>query len=272
MPAPFRMHSAMSTSNSCTRIVDVPLAQSSALILKAWERNYRHWSDYARDDTFHQAAYREIEREIRTLASPSKKVALIDLGCGTGDFLRHLQKSKLWTGLAGIDHCRQAIDRARNADIAGFPRIVYHIADLSSPVANIVLSGIRSNHIAISVFLLDEMPFLERFFRVAGNLVLPGGHLICAMLDEACERERHDFAEQNGHNAAEPVVLQTVKRDEFGGELLYYRIVRPRNDPAEQAARAGWCLLSDRTFRSDDLKSRVGPALRLLVFRQREKT
>ena len=260
----------MSTSNSYTHIVNVPLAQSGALILKAWERNYRHWSDYVNDDTFHQAAYREVEREIRSLISPPQKLGLIDLGCGVGDFLRHLQKFKLWTRLTGIDLCRQAIDRAQNADIAGFPRIDYHVADLSSSGASTKLSTIEPNHLAISVFLLDEMPFLDRFFRITAKLVLPGGHLICAMLDEAKERVRHDFAQMNGNSANGAILLETVKRDEFGGELRYYRIVRPRNDPVEQAARTGWDLISDRTFQSDELKARVGPALRLLVFRQRE--
>ena len=237
------------------------------LLHDTWEKQFASWPDYADGDTFHQAALRETERALGTFAGKVKRPSLVDLGCGSGHFLRNIRKRFRWSQLAGVDYCTQALTRADNLDVSGLPRIDYVRRDLELPVSAEEQVRLGRFDFAAATFVVDEIDNIEAFFATARALLHPKGRLVCAMLDEARERTRHSLNPFPSATGSERVIIKQVKTDPYGVDLEYYRIIRPRGEPISAATRAGLVCEFDRSSSPAELGSRLdGPSLRLLGF------
>jgi 2-polyprenyl-3-methyl-5-hydroxy-6-metoxy-1,4-benzoquinol methylase len=251
----------MSRNRSNPSILTTVPHNLKELILDTWNRQSANWPDYIDGDDFHQASLRETRNVLLKLASTRiTPPSVVDLGCGSGLFLRSIRQGLQWKKLLGLDHCKPALERARSMNVTGEPEIRFRQHDIESGWKSTAHPG--RFDFAVATFVIDEIENIAAFFHTAITLLEPDGRLICAMLDETRERHRHSLA-----TFLEPVIVKQTKTNSWGVNLEYYRIIRSQDEAFLSAAQAGLKCDHDRTLSPSELRSRVdGPSLRLIVF------
>lgn len=132
-----------------------------------WDEVYR--KEIARGDhRLHEAVWQALE----PLIPPDGE--LVDIGCGTGAFLRWLRPQRDPTlRLVGIDHSRHAIRWAMNHAMDHSEKIDFGVGNVYKtdlqPVYDLVYSGHVIEHLA------DPIAALREQWRI----LKPGGWVIC---------------------------------------------------------------------------------------------
>lgn len=145
-------------------MVTKPPAMNSS---EYWSEVYRKELERG-DHRLHEAVWQAVE----PLIPPSGE--LVDIGCGTGAFLRWLRPQRdLRLRLVGIDHSRHAIRWARNWVMDRGAAIDFGVGDAyktdCSPVYDVVYSGHLIEH------LVDPIAALQEQWRILKS----GGWVIC---------------------------------------------------------------------------------------------
>lgn len=104
---------------------------------------------------------------VAELAADRSGLTLLDIGCSTGNFLRHLRSALPELSLVGGDVVPSVIERCRdNPDLAGIRFEVMDMAELDDEYDFVVANAI--------LFLLDEDEF-DRAIASAAAALRPGG-------------------------------------------------------------------------------------------------
>lgn len=241
----------------------------------AWQRLAAYWPEYISQDTFHcSAQLKVLETALKHLQPAANTCpSLVDLGCGTGLFLKTVRSRALsrWERLVGLDFCPDMLRLAGESDVSDVPRLRFFEVDLESPIENILANHLRDFDVATATFLLDEIEDIDTCFASAASMIRPGGHLTCGTLDYDREMQRHSaHIEPTRKQDKALVISNTLPGHRSLGE--YFRVVRETEEFDQHAERHGFRLVENIVMSPSDLHSRAdGPALRLLSWRMAAK-
>jgi cytosine/adenosine deaminase-related metal-dependent hydrolase/ubiquinone/menaquinone biosynthesis C-methylase UbiE len=109
------------------------------------------------------------QRTLPPMMPPAKGLDVLDVGCGTGRWLKHLEQLEP-NSLTGTDASPAMLKRA-SASLA--PTTVLHLSDsVPLPVAN------ASVDLVLTSFVLSYLPDLEAFADECARILRPGGHVL----------------------------------------------------------------------------------------------
>jgi ubiquinone/menaquinone biosynthesis C-methylase UbiE len=246
--------------------------QYKHLRLAAWGRLAVHWAEYIQHDSFHRSAQRQLlETVLKDFPlSGNEHPSLVDLGCGTGQFLRmaRTRGTPRWERLVGIDFCPQMLKLAKESDVSDLPRLRFFEIDLEVPIENGAANNLSEFDVATAIFLLDEIENIDTCFASASSIIRSGGHLTCGTLDYSREMQRHSAQIlQEGWLDKILVVSNSLPRHRTSG--TYYRIMRNVESYQQSAEQHGFQLVRNIALSPAELHSRPdGPGLRLLTWQK----
>lgn len=146
---------------------------SSEQVARFWDYQSRRPSAY--DNYFSIQRGAQIAKRTLRYVATGKSPRILDLGCGTGHFLRHLSNTRSDMLLHGIDFSTDSIRTARETCQPHVPSShLIAIEDYPSPLQDESFDAIYS--IEVVEHLSDSM--LISMINEAHRLLKPGGHLV----------------------------------------------------------------------------------------------
>ena len=140
---------------------------------------FRVWSRFYDLKLPQQVFYRRVHRRLLARWGPRAGERVLDVGCGTGLFLRDLASRHALT-LTGLDLSHPMLARAR-ANVTGDVGLVQgsvYALPLAAGAFDVVLNTISAH------FYLDQ----TAAFREVGRVLVPGGRFFCAVLTSVVGR------------------------------------------------------------------------------------
>lgn len=145
---------------------------------------FRVWSKFYDTPIAQELFYRRIHRRILKQWRPQAGERVLDVGCGTGVFLRDLAKNHAGLNLTGLDLsedmlavARRPLPGARSAAPEFHPGSVYEIP-FGEGAFDVVLNTISCH------FYTEQV----RAFREIQRVTAPGGRFYCAALTSSFSR------------------------------------------------------------------------------------
>jgi len=139
---------------------------------------FRVWSHFYDNVIPQQLFYRRVHRRIVRRWRPRSGQKVLDVGCGTGLFLKSLSADQAGLDLTGIDLSEPMLAQARRAAVAG-----------QSPAPVFVQGSVyelpfEAERFDIALNTISCHFYLEpvRAFREIARVLRPGGRLFCAAL------------------------------------------------------------------------------------------
>ena len=135
----------------------------------------KHWSVYDANTQENPAQlfrFRLVSRMIRTL--PGNR--LVDIGCGQGDLLRHIDSAHPNFELLGFELSASGVAATRRK----VPRAQVSELDLFSDNASGILSVVKAD-LATCSEVLEHVPDPSEFLRRSRAALLPGGHMVATI-------------------------------------------------------------------------------------------
>jgi ubiquinone/menaquinone biosynthesis C-methylase UbiE len=139
---------------------------------------FRVWSRFYDNVLPQQLFYRRVHRRIVRRWQPQPGERVLDVGCGTGIFLKTLARDHAGLELAGLDLSEPMLEQARRRVEAGrshapaFVQGSVYEMPFETATFDVALNTISCH------FYLEPV----RAFREIGRVVRPGGRLFCAAL------------------------------------------------------------------------------------------
>jgi len=163
----------------------------------AYGRRYNEW--------LYRIRARGFLRVLRDLGVTDAQPRVLDVGCGTGFYLRLYSKLGL-RGISGLDIASSALDRLR----VELPGIDLHHADISAPLNGL---GAQSYDLisAMDVLfhLVDDMAYRQALHNIH-ELLSPGGYFLFTENLLSCGERRHeDYWRARGRGDIEAMLLET---------------------------------------------------------------
>lgn len=125
-------------------------------------------------DAMRRAALAEIARVVK--GRDQREIALLDLACGTGRFLRQVMRAFPRLRAAGLDLSPNYAERARR-QVSQWPHV-----DIIEGQAEAIPLDDASQDVVVSIYLFHELPEKARreVFAEAARVLKPGGAFIVA--------------------------------------------------------------------------------------------
>ena len=135
----------------------------------------KHWSVYdanTQDNPAQLFRFRLVSGMIRTL--PGSR--LVDIGCGQGDLLRHINSTHPTFSLFGFELSASGVATTKRK----VPSAQVSELDLFSESASKVLSAVAAD-IATCSEVLEHVPDPVEFVRRSREALIPGGHMVATV-------------------------------------------------------------------------------------------
>jgi trans-aconitate methyltransferase len=250
---------------ACDEIIPLDAEAFEALNARSWRANAALWSAGAIPTPLRTAMLAEVDAAIANeLVSARHPLALADLGCGDGGFLRRLRATGYAGQLLGFDLCPELVALAAKA----CPQASVEVADLSGPLP---VEGLA---IATCLLTLIEMARYRRAIAGTYDALCGNGLLIVTLLDPTVETIR--FLEmkrgQEGTQLfrvdGELVIASSFEAEGQRSPMPYFRFVRPVDQYLDALVSSGFAIQEVHGVQDDCFPFQATPRAVIVLARK----
>lgn len=249
-------------------IVPLDTEAFEALNARSWRANAALWSAGAIPTPLRTAMLADVEAAIaKELVSAPHPLALADLGCGDGGFLRRLGATGYAGALLGFDLCPELIALAG----AACPQARVEVADLSGPLP------VKDLAIATCVLTLIEIARYRRAIAGTYDALRDNGLLVVTLLDPTVETIR--FLEmKRGQESTqlytvdgELVIASSFEAEGQTSPMPYFRFVRPLDQYLDALVSSGFAIEGVHSVQNDAFPFQASPRAVIVLARKQAR-